>query len=276
MKQLVITPKEFKLFRELIYQQTGIALADQKITLVQGRLSKRLRQLGIDSYMEYYDFVREDRAGEEIFQLINAISTNVTHFFREPPHWELLEERLPGILAKKTDKKLRIWSAACSTGEEPYSIAMFLKDKIKDFHGWDIKILASDISQKVLKTAMAGEYEEKSVQTFTRAMMLNHFDGIKEKDGSKRYRIKPELREMITFRMFNLVTGDFSIFKNKFDMIFCRNVMIYFDPPTQQALVGRFAGMLERGSLLFIGQSEALTRNKDEFQLIRASVYQRI
>ena len=276
MNQPTITPQEFKLFREFIYEQTGIALAEHKITLVQGRFSKRLRQLGLNSYREYYDYVRSDAGGEEIFQLINAISTNVTHFFREPPHWEIMEERLPEILSRKRDKRLRIWSAASSTGEEPYSIAIFLRDKIKDFSSWDIKILASDISQEVLQKAIAGIYDEKSVRNFPRQMLLHHFDTLKEKDGTKRYVVKDELKKLIMFRMFNLVTGDFSLFKNKFDMIFCRNVMIYFDPPTQQALVSRFAKMLEKKSLLFIGQSEALTRNKDEFQLIRASVYERI
>jgi chemotaxis protein methyltransferase CheR len=275
MNEIKISQREFELFRDYIYNEVGIALAPHKITLVQGRLSKRLRQLGLDSFRDYYDRMIHDRTGEELFQLINAISTNVTTFFRESSQWEFLEENLPNLLAHKKQKKLRIWSAACSSGEEPYSIVMFLRDHLRDYNQWDIKILATDISKKVLKKAIEGVYEEKDVANMPKTFLSNHFDRINE-DGHKRYAIKPELKRIITFRMFNLVNDRFSIFKNRFDIIFCRNVMIYFDSETQQALVANFHSVLDEKGWLFVGHSESLTRNKEQFKLIRPSIYQKI
>ncbi len=275
MNEIKITQKEFELFRDYIYNEVGIALAPHKITLVQGRLSKRLRQLGLKSFREYYDHMLHDRTGEELFQLINAISTNVTTFFRESSQWEFLEENLPALLARKKEKRLRIWSAACSSGEEPYSIMMFLRDHLRDFSQWDIRLLATDISKKVLKKAIEGVYEEKDVANMPKTFLSNHFQPIEEA-GRKRYAIKPELKRAVLFRMFNLVNDPFTIFKNRFDIIFCRNVMIYFDSETQRELVGNFHSVLADGGWLFVGHSESLTRNKEQFKLIRPSIYQKI
>ena len=136
-----LNEREFRLFQEYIYQEVGISLSDKKVALVRGRLSKRLRQLGMEDFQTYYRYLTEDQTGQEIFFLINAISTNVTSFFRESAQWDYLEENLEHILGNAKGKKLRIWSAGCSTGEEPYSIAIFLKDYIKDFGHWDIKII---------------------------------------------------------------------------------------------------------------------------------------
>jgi chemotaxis protein methyltransferase CheR len=269
-----ITQQEFKLFQDYVYKNVGISLADHKITLVQGRLSKRLRQLGLDSYKEYYDYMIHDKSGEEEFQLISAISTNVTQFFRENSQWDYLNENLGSILATKNDKKLRIWSAACSSGEEPYSIAIFLHTHIPDFAQWNIKILATDISKRVLSKAMSGIYEEKDMQGLPRHLLGSNFEQIKQ-DDVKCYRVIETLRNIITFRMFNLVYDNFNIFNNKFDIIFCRNVMIYFDPETQQKLISNYHKVLIDNGLLFVGHSESLTRNKEEFKLIRPSIYQK-
>lgn len=272
---LTLTPKEFNLLRQFIYDQAGISLHDRKISMVQGRLSKRLRQLKLNNYMDYYHLLQNDPEGKELFYLIDAISTNVTSFFREPGQWEFLEEKLDEIVAKKQDRTLRIWSSASSSGEEPYSIAMFFKDNLPNFPQWDVKILATDISQDILKKAMRGSYDEKAVANLPTSILHRHFDKITE-NGAKRHVIKADLRSMILFRSFNLIHGNFSVFKRPFDIIFCRNVMIYFDPPSQTALVSRFAKLLEKGSYLFVGHSESLTRNKEEFKLMRSSVYQRI
>ena len=270
-----ITAQEFELFRDYVYKKVGIALAPHKITLVQGRLSKRLRQLNLNTYKEYYDYMIKDPTGEEEFQLISAISTNVTQFFRESGQWDYLTEQLPTILATKKDKKLRIWSAACSSGEEPYSLAIFLHTHIHDFSQWDIKILATDVSKRVLTKATSGVYEEKDIQGVPKYLLNSHF--IASKEGDNRvYTVADHLKNMITFRMFNLVYDSFGLFNSCFDIIFCRNVMIYFDGETQQKLISNYHKVLCNDGLLFVGHSESLTRNKDEFMLLRPSIYQKI
>ncbi|MDR2152504.1 MAG: protein-glutamate O-methyltransferase CheR [Helicobacteraceae bacterium] len=271
-----ISRDEFKLFQDYIYKNVGISLADHKITLVQGRLSKRLRALGLNSYKEYYDYMIADRTGEEEYHLISAISTNVTQFFRESSQWDFLKEQLPNILAQKADKKLRIWSAACSSGEEPYSIAIFLHANIRDFSQWDINILASDISKRVLTKAQSGVYEEKDVQGVPRNLLTSYFTARQSEAGERAYQIIDPIKKMITFRMFNLVYDSFNLFYSHFDIIFCRNVMIYFDAQTQQRLISSYHKTLIDKGLLFVGHSESLTRNKDEFKLLKPSIYQKI
>jgi chemotaxis protein methyltransferase CheR len=271
-----ISRDEFKLFQDYVYKNVGISLADHKITLVQGRLSKRLRALGLNSYKEYYDYMLSDRSGEEEYQLISAISTNVTQFFREGSQWDFLGDELQNILAAKRDKKLRIWSAACSSGEEPYSIAIFLRAHIRDFSQWDINVLASDISKRVLTKAQNGLYEEKDVQGVPHNFLNSYFTIEKGEDGEKAYRVTDEIKKMVTIRTFNLVYDSFHFFPSHFDIVFCRNVMIYFDAQTQQRLISNYHKVLQEDGLLFVGHSESLTRNKDEFTLIKPSIYRRI
>lgn len=267
--EIEITPQEFSLFRDFIYRELGIALSDYKITLLKSRLSKRLKTLRLNSFKEYYDYLQKDHTGEEIFMFINAVSTNVTSFFREPNQWEFLEAKLPEILAEKKDKKLRIWSSASSSGEEPYSIIIFLKNHIPDFHSWDIKILATDISQKVLAQAISGEYEVDKLHVISKNMLSSSF----EKTNNNTYIIKKELRDKIMFRMFNLVNGDYSMFKTKFDIIFCRNVMIYFDKPTREKVVTNLVSVLKHKGYFFIGSSESLNGHKDDITVVNPSIY---
>lgn len=264
-----ITPEEFKLFREFIYKELGISLSDYKITLLKSRLSKRLKTLKLSSFKQYYEYLQNDHTGEEIFMFINAVSTNVTSFFREPNQWDFLENKLPDILASKKDKKLRIWSAACSSGEEPYSIIIFLKNHIPDFNQWDIKILATDISQKVLTQAVAGEYDTEKLHVVSKNMLSSSF----EKSKNNSYSVKKELKGKITFRMFNLVNGNYSIFKNQFDIIFCRNVMIYFDKPTREKVVTNLVNVLKPKGYFFIGSSESLNGHKDNISVVNPSIY---
>ncbi|MBB5021163.1 CheR family methyltransferase [Desulfurispira natronophila] len=278
MEEKTLTRREFDLLRKYVYEHAGISLSDQKMSLVQGRLSKRLRQLGLTSYKQYYDHLLEDDGGDELVFMIDAISTNVTSFFRERSQWEYLHRELAPLVASRPHKAFRIWSAGCSSGEEPYSIAMFLHEKLPSHDIANCKILATDISQDILRRAMKGYYSSRNVEGLPRKYITKYFN--KERTGGKgddvQYRIQPWLRQMILFRMFNLVYGNFSVFQNPMDIIFCRNVMIYFDMETRDALIARFAELLYPGAHLFIGHSESLTRNSKLFRMVQPSIYQRI
>ena len=274
MERLVLKRREFTLFQAFIYQHIGISLGDHKIYLVQARLAKRVKQLGLESFGEYYDYLVADTKGLELEYLSSLISTNVTSFFREQKQWEFLKIHLPSILAR-TGGKLRIWSAACSTGEEPYSLAMFLASHIPNVTQYDIKILATDVSPKVLKIAMKGIYSQKACMSLKEEYLRKYFSPIMV-ENEACYRINETLKKQIIFREFNLVTGQYSLFSQKeFDIILCRNVMIYFDKPTQNALVDRFHTMLTKEGYLFIGSSEALTDMKKDFKSKSASIYQK-
>ncbi|MFA6396042.1 MAG: protein-glutamate O-methyltransferase CheR [Sulfurimonas sp.] len=274
MVEIELKAEEFALFRRYIYEKVGISLSDQKSTLIKGRLNKRLNQLNMPSFRAYYDYLTNDVTGEELALFISAISTNVTSFFREAAQWVWLEKYLPQMIASKREKKIRIWSAGCSSGEEPYTILMFLQKHLSDFESWDIKILATDISSKVLGKAILGIYEAKQVESLSQEIILRSFEKIRTPSGIS-YQILPILRDKVTFRLFNLVTDPF-IFTNKFDMIFCRNVMIYFDEKTRNELIGRFSTILLSGSPLLLGSSESLTSNRETFKLIGSSIYQRL
>lgn len=269
-----ISQQEFEQLRTFIYKHVGISLGDHKATMVRGRLAKRLRQLGLDTFHEYYEYLTGPGGEEEISQFINAISTNVTSFFRSPKQWEWLAENINVLLAKKKEKRIRIWCAASSSGEEPYTIAIFLKEHLKDFDKWDIKILATDISKKVLAKASAGIYTQSDIGSMNPEILKKYFNPIRTDRGETQYQIIDSLRGLIMFRIFNLVTDKF-IFRNKFDIIFCRNVMIYFDEPTRHELIRKFATLLDKGSLLLLGDSEAITTNRVDFSVVRAAIYKR-
>lgn len=276
MQRLVLKRREFTLLQAFIYQHIGISLGDHKIYLVQARLAKRVKQLGLETFGEYYDYLVADTKGMELEYLSSLISTNVTSFFREQKQWEFLKTHLPSIL-ERSNGRLRIWSAACSSGEEPYSLAMFLAEHLPNHHSqYDIKILATDVSSKVLKIAMSGVYSQKACLSLKEAYLRKYFTPVLM-DGEAHYRISDELKKQIVFREFNLVTGEYGLFAHKaFDIIFCRNVMIYFDKPTQNTLVDRFHTILNKEGYLFIGSSEALTDMKKEFKSKSASIYQKV
>ncbi|MDD2448654.1 MAG: protein-glutamate O-methyltransferase CheR [Sulfurimonas sp.] len=274
MFDIELKPKEFELFRNYIYEKVGISLSKQKTTLVKGRLNKRLNHLNMTSFEDYYDYLVEDVDGEELTFFMSAISTNVTSFFRETAQWNWLEGYLPQMVDSKREKKLRIWSAGCSSGEEPYTILMFLQNHLHNFESWDIKILATDISSKVLSKAILGQYEPKQVEELPKNVVLKSFEKV-NKQNSLKYQIKPSLREKVTFRLYNLITDPFFI-KNEFDMIFCRNVMIYFDENNRNNLIGRFITLLPKGAPLFLGSSESLTAHKNSLKLLGSSIYLKI
>lgn len=263
---------EFKMFQQLIYNEIGISLAEHKRTLVQSRLRKWINEFHLDNYEELYKKIVQDKSGQMLVLLVNAITTNVTSFFREENQWIYIKEHISDIFNKNT-KRIRIWSAACSSGQEPYSIIMFLKEHLENFNSWDIKILATDISEDILVHAAGGVYKHKDVENLPRNMILKNFNERKDDKGNKIFIIKDELKEYITFRIFNLVTEDFSIFKNRFDMIFCRNVMIYFDSPTQNKLLKNFAKLLNKDSYIFIGHSESIHNKDITYKLVSPSIY---
>ena len=271
MEVTQISKEEFELFKKYIYDNTGIRLADHKATLLKTRLNKRLRELNLNSFKEYYEYLGNNQ--QEYTKFVNAISTNVTSFFREARQWEFLSKEIENIKARAIGKKLRIWSAACSTGEEPYTIAMFLKKEIEEFNNYDIKILASDISHDALTKAKRGIYKGKDVGDLPKHHISNNFIKVGKTD---EYRIDDELSDLVMFREFNLVYGDYSLFgKTQFDLIFCRNVMIYFDNDTKKAIVQNLAKKLKKGGYLFIGHSESLMAHEG-LKYVVPSIYKKI
>lgn len=266
-----ISSKEFEQFRELIYQECGISLSDNKKTLLVSRLSKRLRTLELDSFQAYYDLVSGQTDSDEFTLLLDLVSTNKTDFFREPKHFDFLREQI--IPTLQSSRRVRIWSSASSSGEEPYTIAMTLYDSVPDPERWDFKILASDISTRVLARASSGVYEDERVRSLPKDIVERHF--LKGKGASAgMIKVKPHLREMVRYQRINLMDDTFPI-KNPLDLIFCRNVMIYFDRPTQTKLINKFYHYLKPGGYLFIGHSESLQRLDQQFKAIAPTIYQK-
>ena len=266
-----LTDKEFEQFQSLIYQQVGITLDTPKKSLLTSRLGKRLRELQLPSYQAYFDRVSGKGGEEELIQLVDLISTNKTDFFREPVHFDFLREQvLPQVQATRS---LRIWSSASSSGEEPYTIAMTLNDAIPDRSRWDIKILASDISTRVLAKGASGIYDEDRVIQLSQDVVRRHFLRGKEGQAGK-LKVRKHLAEMIAFRRINLMAPAFPI-KTPLDVIFCRNVLIYFDRPTQAMLMGKFYRYLRPGGYLFIGHSESLQWIEHQFTYVKPTIYQK-
>ncbi|KKO18699.1 MAG: protein-glutamate O-methyltransferase [Candidatus Brocadia sp.] len=273
-----INDKEFGLFQRLIYNKSGINLTPAKKELLKSRLIKRLRERSLTSFKEYYQYVtEEDTTGEELVSMLDCISTNLTEFFRESAHFDFLSENvLPVLLENKRknrEKKIRIWCAGCSTGEEPYSISMILSERIEQLSKWDIKILATDLSTRVLKKATQGIYAKERLRDIPLQMLNTYFK--KESHNLKDcYQINDFLKGLIAFRRLNL-TDEIFPFKGQFDFIFCRNVMIYFDKQTQSELVSKFYKHLAPEGYLFIGHSESLAGTETRFRYVRPTVYQK-
>ena len=258
IREMVATEGEFKLFRDLIHAHTGIALGPHKRTLLQARLAKRLRTLRLTSFTEYHRHLEQDPTGEELTHCLNAITTNKTEFFREGHHFRYLTEELVPALrtrsARTGNRSVRVWSAGCSTGEEPYTIGITLLEALGGTRGWDLRILASDIDTEVLDRAAAGVYSLEQVAAVPRPLLARYFlRGVGERAGL--VSVRPELRALVRFRRINFLEDPWPI-RTRFDAIFCRNVLIYFDRPTQQRLLERFVGLLKGDSVLFLGHSE--------------------
>lgn len=265
--------RDFNTLRRLVSEHTGISLSDQKRDLLYSRLARRLRAKGLDSFREYCDLLENDPGGE-LEHFTNAITTNLTSFFREKHHFEYLEKDLvPALLEQyKVNRRLRIWSAGCSTGEEPYSLAITLREAIPDIDGRDIRILATDLDTEVVRTGANGIYRAERIEGLDQARIKRWFQrGKGTVDG--KVKVSDALRKLITFRQLNLM-HEWPM-RGPFDVIFCRNVVIYFDKPTQQKLFDRFADIMRPQSHLFIGHSETLHNVSDRFQLVGKTIYRR-
>ena len=269
-----ISDKDFVRFCDFIYQRCGITLNENKRDLVHSRLAKRLRSLGLENYGEYFELLYNGRDNEpEIVNLLDAISTNVTYFFREDKHFDFLTSTvIPELESTKKrglEREIRIWSAGCSTGEEPYSLAITFAENIA-LENRDFRILATDLSTNVLSHARKGVYDKERLRNVSGALLKKYFSG--NRDGS-RFRVHEKLASYIKFARLNLM-HDFP-FKNRFDCIFCRNVMIYFDRQTQGQLVNKFSSFLNPGGYLMIGHSESLTNVKHDLVYVQPSLYRK-
>lgn len=266
--------QDFQRIRQIINEVAGISLADSKRELVYSRLSRRLRHLGLRRFEEYCRLLETGGDSAELGEFVNALTTNLTAFFREPHHFEFLaEDLLPALTRERAfgNRRFRIWSAGCSTGEEPYSIAMVLRELLPAV-GWDVKILATDLDSNVLATAERGVYEWDRVKGLSETRLRRWFlRGRGAQEG--RVQVVPALREMITFRRLNLMEE--WPMRGVFDIVFCRNVVIYFDKPTQRVLFERFADILVEQGHLFVGHSESLFKVTERFAPLGKTIYRR-
>ncbi|MDF2634058.1 MAG: chemotaxis protein CheR [Pelosinus sp.] len=266
-----ITPQEFKKLTEYMYVNYGINLSRKK-NLIEGRLSSILVEKGFTNFTDYLKYIFADKTKTEITILISKLTTNHTFFLREIEHFEFFRNKvLPHLKATVRQKDIRIWSAGCSTGEEPYTMAMIMADYFgSERSAWDTKILATDISVRALAAAEEGVFSAELLNGIPKYWRNMYFRKINE----GYYQITKELKQEIIFRIFNLM-DDLFPFKRKFHVIFCRNVMIYFDHVTKMRLIQKFYEFTEPGGYLFIGHSESISRHETQYQYIMPAVYRK-
>ncbi len=270
-----LSNREFDQIRKLVYDRFGIALGDQKRSLVISRLRSLLRKHDFSTFQQYYEHVVHEPSGEAIDELANRITTNFTYFYREEAHFDFYTRTvLPDITARLSGinkRDLRIWCAACSTGEEAYMLAILLHDFLGPQYGsWTAGLLATDISLKALETARTAVYDEEELSRIPANLKYKYFT--KLEDG--RWAVTPEVKKEVTYRRFNLMNTRMP-FRRPFHVIFCRNVMIYFDQPTKRALVQRLYDITEPGGYLFIAHSETLERGATQYRSVAPSVYKK-
>lgn len=270
-----LTEEEFSKFSKLIYDESGIYLKDTKITLLSNRLRKRLVALNIPEFSDYYKYINSLPQREKVIEyekMLDVVSTNETYFFRNERHFDaMVQECLPEIAKIKKEKKLRIWSAACSTGEEPYTIAICVKENMHLFPGWDIEILATDIAQSVLEYAHVGEYSGRRIEKVPPEILKKYFTEKKDEPGV--FLIREDVKKLVRFYYHNFFKSQFP---GDIDIIFCRNVMIYFDKKHQVDLVAKFYQSILDHGYLFIGHSETLHSISEDFsyrKILEAPVY---
>jgi chemotaxis protein methyltransferase CheR len=273
-REYLFTRRDFDFLRRVSNQRTGIVVTDDKFDMFYSRLARRVRALGLSSFSDYCDFLEAPNNADEITELVNAVTTNLTAFFRENHHFEFLADTaLPeAVKRNRAERSLRIWSAGCSTGEEPYSIAMILAEKHSMLRGWDTRILASDIDSNVLAQARSGIYPMARVEGLPSSRLKQFFQKGRGAQQGKA-RVREVLRSLIRFDQINLMEA---LQLERQDIIFCRNVIIYFDKPTKAALMDRFADVLVDGGYLIIGHSESLYQVTDRFELVGHTVYRKV
>lgn len=262
----------FELFRELIRRSAGIHLASYKNAFLANRLRQRMVSLEIDSFEEYWHYLMCEGGEEELQILLDLVTTNVTSFFRENSQFEFIQSTLlPRLVARAAaggERRIRAWSAACSSGEEPFSIAMTLMEGLPSARSWDVKILASDISVRMLERAADGIYPVETVSELSSCR--RHFF---EQSG-RTCRVMPVLSDLVVLKRINLASGRLPV-KAQFDMIFCRNVMIYFDKPTQRRVLAELVSHLKEDGYLFMGHAESLRRHADLVEFVQPTIYRK-
>ncbi len=264
-----LSQKHFTIISRMVYELCGLFLPENKMGMVKARLLKRLRVLRLDSFEQYLRFVRSDESGSELTNMIDALTTNKTSFFREKAHFEFLRTTiLPPLIAK--NRRIRIWSAGCSSGEEPFSLAILLKEEVPDVNLRDVRMLATDISHRMLETAREGVYEKDILRDMAPLFLNKYFTCIRTKPN-RAYKVNQDVRSIVKLAWLNLIE-DWPM-AGPFNMIFCRNVMIYFDKPTRQRLIQRFWDILEPGGYLMVGHSESLTGSSHKFNYVQPAVY---
>jgi chemotaxis protein methyltransferase CheR len=275
---LSITPALFGKFQRLIHDETGIWLGDSKSALLCGRLSRRLRALKLATLDQYYDVVTDPSQCDERTSMVDAITTNETRFFRDPRHFEFLEARaIPRWRAEAQQgarpKTVRLWSAGCSSGEEPYSLAMLFARHLPVEQGWNVSIFATDLSIRMLTHARAGVYSIAKAPDIPDPLLKDHMlRGVAHQEG--QMKVMPHIQSMIAFEKLNLMQGPFPS-DGSFDVIFCRNVMIYFDPESKQNTVARLTRCLAPNGLLFVGQAENLSTMNSQLKTLAPAIYAR-
>lgn len=272
-REFAFREEDFQALRSLVKSLTGINLTEQKRELVYGRLTRRLRALRLRTFAEYRELLNHDE--RELSELCNAITTNLTAFFREPHHFRYLREQWlePQGASASSGRRLRIWSAACSSGEEPYSIAMTVLETLAHPEQWDVRILATDLDSDMVARARRGVYPAERLQSLSADRQNRFFRDSRDTQLSGR-QVAPEVARLITFKQLNLMQP--LPMKGPLDAVFCRNVVIYFDKDTQRDLFTRISRLQRPGDLLFLGHSESLFKVSDSYALIGKSIYRRI
>ena len=277
MREFELTEEDFRFLARQVYELTGIVIHERKRDMLYSRLSRRLRTLNLASFRDYCDYVGGPTGASEVGAMINAVTTNLTHFFRESHHFDHLRDvALPAFAAagrQSGKQKLRLWSAGCSSGEEPYSIAMTVKSAAIDFSRWDLRILATDLDTDMVTKGAAGRYRAADAEGIPAELAAKYTDEVATPAGAE-IRMRDGLKQMIAFKQLNLI-GDWPM-RGPFDAIFCRNVMIYFDHPTKARLIDRYAELLRPDGWLYIGHSESLSTVSDRFQLVGRTIYRRV
>ena len=273
-REFAFTRRDFDFLRKVSNTRTGIVVSDDKFDMSYSRLSRRVRVLGLKDFSEYCDLLSNETEEREVLELVNALTTNLTAFFRENHHFDYLTRTLvPEFLQRNRQyRRLRIWSSGCSTGEEPYSLAIALRESLPETGGWDVRILATDIDSAVLSKAAEAVYPAERVAGVEQGRLRRWFQrGRGARSGM--VRLKPEIRSLVEFYQLNLIQE--WAMSEPMDFIFCRNVMIYFDKKTRVKLVERYANNLCDGGYLFIGHSESLFNLTDRFELIGNTIYRK-
>lgn len=272
-REYEFTRRDFDFLRRISNEHTGIVVTDDKFDMFYSRLARRVRALGLASFADYCSYLQAPQNGGELTELVNALTTNLTAFFRENHHFGFLASTaLPELVQRNgSSRRLRIWSAGCSTGEEPYSIAMVLAEQASRLRGWDARILASDIDSNVLAQARAGIYPLSRVENMPEARLKAFFHKGKGAQQGK-VRVRDGIRQYLRFAQINLMS---TLEVEPQDVVFCRNVIIYFDKETKRRLVERFADVIVDGGYLIVGHSESLYQVTDRFELVGNTVYRK-